>query len=40
MQRDKNIRMGTTKELFQKTGKIKRIFHTRIDMIKDRNGKA
>ena len=32
--------MRTTKELFQKTGKIKTIFHTRIDMIKDRNGKA
>ena len=31
--------MGTTRDLFKKIGDIKRTFHTRMDMIKDRNGK-
>ena len=31
--------MGMTRDLFKKIGDIKRTFHTRMDMIKDRNGK-
>ena len=31
--------MGKTIELFKKTGDIKGIFHVRMGMIKDRNGK-
>ena len=31
--------MGKTRDLFKKIGDIKGTFHTRIGMIKDRNGK-
>ena len=31
--------MGKTRDLFNKTGDIKRTFHERMGMIKDRNGK-
>ena len=31
--------MGKTRDLFKKTGEIKRTFHARMGMIKDRNGK-
>ena len=31
--------MGKTSDLFKKTGDIKGIFHVRMGMIKDRNGK-
>ena len=31
--------MGKTRDLFKKIGDIKGIFHARMDMIKDRNGK-
>ena len=31
--------MKKTRDLFEKFGKIKGIFHARIGMIKDRNGK-
>ena len=31
--------MGKTRALFKKIGDIKGIFHVRMDMIKDRNGK-
>ena len=31
--------MGKTRDLFKKIGDIKGTFHTRMDMIKDRNGK-
>ena len=31
--------MGKTSDLFKKIGGIKGIFHTRMGMIKDRNGK-
>ena len=31
--------MGRTRALFKKIGDIKRIFHARMDMIKDRNNK-
>ena len=34
-----NNRMGKTRDLFKKIGDIKGTFHTRIGMIKDRNGK-
>jgi len=37
-QRKKN-RIGRTGELFKKTGDIKGIFHIRMGMIKDGNGK-
>ena len=30
--------MGKIRNLFKKTGDIKGTFHTRMDMIKDRNG--
>ena len=36
---EENNRMGKTKDLFNKTGDIKGIFHVRMVMIKDRNGK-
>ena len=40
MQRNKeNTIMGKTRDLFKKIGDIKGIFHARIGMIKDRNGK-
>ena len=31
--------MGKTRDLFRKIGNIKGTFHTRMGMIKDRNGK-
>ena len=34
-----NNRMEKTRDLFKKTGDIKRTFHARMGMIKDRNGK-
>ena len=37
---EENNRMGKTRDLFRKTGDIKGIFHARMGMIKDRNGKA
>ena len=36
---EENDRMGKTRDLFKKTGDIKRTFHARMGMIKDRNGK-
>ena len=36
---EKNNRMGQTGTLFKETGDIKGIFHARMGMIKDRNGK-
>ena len=36
---EENNRMGKTRDLFKKTGDIKGIFHARMGMIKDRNGK-
>ena len=36
--KEKN-RMGKTRDLFKKIKDIKRILHTRMGMIKDRNGK-
>ena len=36
---EENNRIGKTKDLFKKTGDIKGTFHTRMGMIKDRNGK-
>ena len=36
---EENNRMGKTRDLFKKTGDIKRMFHARMGMIKDRNGK-
>ena len=36
---EENQRMGKTRDLFKKTGDIKGTFHTRMRMIKDRNGK-
>ena len=33
-----NNRMGKTRDMFKKIGDIKGIFHTRMGMIKDRNG--
>ena len=40
MQRDRgNNRKGKTRDLFKKTGNIKGIFHPRMGIIKDRNGK-
>ena len=35
----KNNRKGKTRDLFKKTGNIKGIFHPRMGIIKDRNGK-
>ena len=31
--------MGKTRDLFKKTGDIKRLFYARMNAIKDRNGK-
>ena len=31
--------MGKTRNLLKKTGDIKRTFHAKMDMIKDKNGK-
>ena len=36
---EKNNRIGKSRDLFKKTGAIKRTFHARMGMIKDRNGK-
>ena len=36
---EENNRMGKTRDLFKKTGDIKGIFHVRLDIIKERNGK-
>ena len=36
---EENNRMGKTKDLFKKTGNTKGTFHTKMSMIKDRNGK-
>ena len=36
---EKNNRMEKTRDLFKKIGDIKRTFHARMGMIKDRNGK-
>ena len=36
---EENNRMGKTKDLFNKTGDIKGIFHARLGMIKDRNNR-
>ena len=36
---DENNRMGKTRNLFKKIGDIKGIFHARLGMLKDRNGK-
>ena len=36
---EENNRMGKTRDLFKKIGNIKGVFHARMGMIKDRNGK-
>ena len=36
---EENNRMGKTRDLFKKIGDIKGIFHAKMVMIKDRNGK-
>ena len=36
---DENNRMGKTRDLFNKIGNIKGIFHARMSTIKDRNSK-
>ena len=36
---EENNRTGKTRDVFKEIGDIKRTFHTRMDMIKDRNGK-
>ena len=36
---EESNRMGKTRDLFKKTEDIKGIFHARMGMIKDRNGK-
>ena len=36
---EENNRMGKNIDFFKKTGDIQENFHTRVDMIKDRNGK-
>ena len=38
-ERKENNRMGMTRDLFKKIEGIKGIFHARMGMIKDRNGK-
>ena len=38
-EKEENNRMGKTRNLFKKIGGIKGTFHTRMGMIKDRNGK-
>ena len=35
---EENNRMGKTRDLFKKTRDTKRIFHTKMSTIKDRNG--
>ena len=35
---EENNRTGKTRDVFKEIGDIKRTFHTRMDMIKDRNG--
>ena len=35
---EKNNRVGKTRDLFKKIGDIKRMFHARTGLIKDRNG--
>ena len=37
---EENNRMGKIRDLFKKIGDIKRTFHARMGMIKDRNGKT
>ena len=36
---EENNRMGKTRDLFNKIGHIKRIFHAKMDTIRKRNGK-
>ena len=36
---EENNRMGKTRNVFKKIGDIKGMFHARMGMIKDRNGK-
>ena len=36
---EENNRTGKARDFFKKTGDVKRIFHARMGMIKDRNGK-
>ena len=36
---EESSRMGKTRDLFKKVGKIKGTFHARMGMIKDRNSK-
>jgi len=36
---EENSRRGKTRDLLKKTGNIKRIFHLKMGIIKDRNGK-
>ena len=36
---EENNRMGKTRDLFKKTGDIKRVFHARMGMVKDRKCK-
>ena len=36
---EENNRMGKTRDLFKKIGEIKRTFHARMGMRKDRKGK-
>ena len=36
---EENNSMGKTRDLFKKTGNIKRVFHARMGMIKDGNSK-
>ena len=36
---EENNKMGKNRDLFKKTGDIKGIFHAKMSMIKDRNGK-
>ena len=38
-EQDENNRMGKTRDLFKKIGDIKGIFHARMGIKKDRNGK-
>ena len=37
---EENNRMGKTRDLFKKIGDVKGAYHTRMGMIKDRNGNA
>ena len=36
---EENNRRGKTRDLFKRVGDIKRIFHPKMDIIKERNGK-